>query len=327
VARRLVYVDLEKTLLEETRELVIYRDAGVARAHSILAETPPCILPIPGMAHFRAGTKIIFDNKEHKIAFVNGKRFNMVASHLLYVIECNDQHVRPMSYPTYTKRLHKYESVKERDGHRIAYQQAHIPLILDYRSPVNGVRPHEVCYIDHTISSLATISPRGISLGKPTFTLAQDGHTTQMRGMYLGYTPASTFAVLMVLRDYIRRWGRLPKILVVDGGKEFRSGPVGLFCLFYGIDLRLRPPAKPRTGSRIERAIGATEYELIAQLTGNTHPTKHARMMTKETNPFPRAEWTLPALYGAFEEYFNIRDNRIHPAFGVKPRQYEEAKR
>ncbi len=244
-----------------------------------------------------------------------------------YQVVCEEKGVVPMSYETFTKRVKTTGSTKDREGKRKDYQEASIPLFLDYEFPVNGVRPHEVCYVDHTILNLANVGPEGTELGKPTWTLATDGNTTQARAMYLSFDPPSAKVVLMVLRDYVRRHKRLPKVLVVDGGKEFRSKELAWFCRIYGIDLRHRPPGMPRGGSPVERAIGATETEVIAQMKGNTRIMKNARMVTKTVNPFPRAEWTLTATYGALQDYlFEIRDTRIHPTLGCTPREYEAMK-
>lgn len=238
---------------------------------------------------------------------------------------CEEHGVSPMSYPTFTKRVKDGSSTKLREGKRKDYQDAHIPLYLDYAFPVHGVRPHEVCYIDHTIMNIATIGPEGTEFGKPTFTLATDGHTTQARAFYLSYNPPSSAVVLMTLRDYVRRNNRIPKILSVDGGKEFKSKELEIFCSDYEIDLRHRPPGKPRGGSPVERAMGSTETELLAKLEGNTRIMKNARMVTKSVNPFPNAAWTLTALHGALNEYlFEIRDNRIHPSLGITPYEYEK---
>jgi putative transposase len=256
-----------------------------------------------------------FNNPDNKTA---------LGAYRLYQDLCEEQNIMPMSYPTFTKRVNNLSSTKAREGKRKAYQETEIPLHLDYVFPVHGVRPHEVCYIDHTIENLATVGPDGADLGKPTFTLATDGNTTQTRAFYLCYDPPSAKVVLMTLRDYVRRHNRLPRILIVDGGKEFRSEELAWFCRIYGIDLRHRPPAQPRGGAPIESALGATEIELIAQLEGNTRIMKNARMVTKSVNPFPRGTWTLTALHAALDEYLlNIRDTRIHPTLGLTPRDYE----
>jgi len=241
-----------------------------------------------------------------------------------YQLVCEGHSVVPMSFPTFTKRVKLQASVKDREGKRKAYQEAPIPLFLDYGSPVHGVRPHEVCYIDHTILNLATVGPNGAELGKPTFTHAVDGNTTQSRAFYVGYDPPSARVVLMTLRDYVRRNNRLPKILVVDGGKEFRSKELAWFCRLFGIDIRYRPAGKCRGGSPVERAMGSTETEVIAQMAGNTRIMKNVRLVTKSVNPFPNAIWTLFALHGALDEYlYNIRETRVHPTLGLKPREFE----
>jgi hypothetical protein len=237
---------------------------------------------------------------------------------------CEEHHLDPMSYTTFTIRVKKLKSTKAREGKKKDYQEAAIPLLLDYVFPVNGFFPHDVCYIDHTTLNLATVGPDGSELCKPLFTLATDGHTTQTRAFYLCYEPPSAKVVLMTLRDYVRRNHRLPKILVVDGGKEFRSQELITFCKYYEIDLRFRPAGQPRGGSSVERALGAAETEVIAKMEGNTRIMKNVRMVTKSVNPFDRATWTLTATYGALEEYlFEIRNERIHPSLGLTPRDFE----
>lgn len=248
----------------------------------------------------------------------------IIATFYKYQAICEERGVDPMSYPTFTIRAKTGISIKDREGRRKDYHVESVPLFLDYVFPINGVRPHEVCYIDHTTLNLATAGPEGTELDKPFFTIAVDGNTTQTRAFYLSYDPPSGKVVLMVLRDYVRRHNRLPKILVVDGGKEFRSKELAKFCRIFGIDLRYRSKGRPRGGSPVERSMGATETEVIAQMQGNTRIMKNARMVTKSVNPFPNAIWTLTALHGAFEEYlFDIRENRIHPTLGCTPRDYE----
>lgn len=248
-----------------------------------------------------------------------------IAAYAKYRVLCDEKTVAPMSYPTFCKRVNALTSIKQREGKRKEYQLDRIPLYLDYRHPIHGARPHDVCYIDHTILSIALAGPNGSDLGKPTFTHAVDGHTTQSRAFYLSFEPPSSRAVLMTLRDYVRRNFRLPKVLVVDGGKEFRSNELKLFCRIFQIDIRHRPSGRPRFGSPVERSIGYTETELISQLEGNTQLMKNARMVTKSVNPFQFRKWTLTALWGALNQFlYEIRDTREHSTLGMPPRAYEE---
>jgi putative transposase len=176
-------------------------------------------------------------------------------------VEPSGQPVQAIAYPTFCRYCNDQESIHARKGRRAAYQTAAITQSLDNPFPVHGARPHEICYVDHTVANIALVSPHGNQLGKPTLTLAIDGGTAQTRAMYLSFDPPSSKVVLMVLRDYVRRNGRLPDCLSVDNGKEFHSKELECFCKLYGIDLRYRAPGMPRGGAMVERLLGATEEQ------------------------------------------------------------------
>lgn len=241
-------------------------------------------------------------------------------------VEPTGQPVRPVSYQTFCRYCDALKDTRERLGKRAAYQTAEINTLVTNDFPVHGARPHDVCYVDHTVANLATASPNGMGLGKPTLTLAVDGHTAMPRALILSYDPPSTRTVMLVLRDYLRRHQRLPRVLCLDNGKEFHSHELDLLCRLYGIDLRYRPPGMPRGGAMIERLIGASEEEVLSEMEGNTRCLKKdTRLVTKSIDPFRRAEWTLPAAYGAFQAYlFEERPNRVHPALGVTPAAFEQ---
>ena len=231
----------------------------------------------------------------------------------------------PMSYVTFIKRCKEYESVKAREGKRAAYQKAPIVQSLDNLYPVHGVRPHEVLYIDHTIAIIATVGLDGADLGKPTLTVAVDGYVRKARAMILTYDPPSTTLVLLLLRDYVRRHGRLPKMISVDNGADFRSKELARFCQIFGIELRFRSPGEPRGGAMIERLLGATEQEIFSAMEGNTKQLRDPRLVTKSVNPFSNAVWTLTAVYHALDDYlFDERPNRPHSALGMTPNEFEK---
>lgn len=248
------------------------------------------------------------------------------AAYAEHTVLCESQQttVTPTSYVTFCRCCDDLESVRKREGKRSAYQKGVIVQSLDDAYPVHGTRPHEVCYIDHTIATMATTGPDGVDLGKPTLTMAIDGNTHQPRAMVMTYNPPSAWTVLLVLRDYVRRNQRLPKIISVDNGKEFHFRELELFCRLYNIDLRYRAPGMPRGGAMIERLLGVSEEEVFAAMQGNTRQMRDPRLVTKSIDPFRRGIWTLTALYGALEDYlFGLRANRVHPALGMTPDEYE----
>jgi hypothetical protein len=240
-------------------------------------------------------------------------------------LEADGKPVRPIGYPAFTRRAAELEDLRARRGKRAEYQVAPIYAAIDNAYPVHGVRPHEVCYIDHTIANIALKSPSGMELGKPTFTLAVDGCTTHPRAQILCFDPPSSNTVLLILRDYVRRHHCLPRVLSIDNGKEFHSRELEFLCTLFGIELRYRPPAQARFGAMVERLLGATEDEVFSELQGNTRAMKDGtRQVTKSVNPFGREAWTLAGLHSVLDDYlFKERPQRIHPALGTTPDAYE----
>lgn len=228
------------------------------------------------------------------------------------------------SYQTFRKACKDAENVLRREGEKAAYQKNPLDLFFSQLFPVHGTRPHEVCYIDHTTIPLATTDLDGVDLGKVNITLAVDGATRKRSAFWLSYDPPSAASVLMVLRDYVRRHGRVPTVLVVDNAKEFHSKELIFFCYLYGIELRYRPPSQPRGGALVERALGANEEEVIQQLQGNTTNMKDPRMVSRRVYPFDRRVWTLVALHGMLDEYFRQYAKRSHPALGMSPDEKEQ---
>lgn len=253
------------------------------------------------------------------------KKPTVQATYNKYVVLCDQVGVKGMSRAAFYRWIKEHEDVVAREGKRMAYQKAAIPLTFDYQHPVHGVLPHEICYCDHTILNVFLKGSDETDLGKPTITLMVDGALSMSRGFYLSYRPASAVSVLMCLRDYVRRNGRLPRMLVLDNGKEFHSAALLQFCSLFNINIRWRRRSRPRDSSIIERMLGATEQEVIAQLDGNSLALKDPRMVSSTHLPTKHIRWTLPGLYYAIEHFlFTVHPQRIHQRFGMAPSAYEK---
>lgn len=233
--------------------------------------------------------------------------------------------VRPVSYQTFCRYCRELLDVEKRRGRRAAYQKKAIVASLDNAFPAHGVRPHEVCEVDHTVANIALVSPTGMALGKPTLSIMVDSHTCQTRALVMSFEAPSARTVLRLVRDYVRRNNRLPRVLVVDNGKEFHSHELELFCRIYGIEIRYRSPGMPRGAATVERTFGAIETEVLSEMEGNTQIMKQdTRQVTKSVDPFRQAKWTLVGVYRAVEKcLFVTRHNRVHPALGLTPNEFE----
>lgn len=239
---------------------------------------------------------------------------------------CDEAGIKAPAYPTLIARIKAQETAHDlrvRHGKRMAYQMSEFVDVLYVDTPVHGSRPFQYVHIDHTQLDIELVSSRtGKPLGRPWLSLAVDAWSRRVVAIYLTFDPPSYHSVMMVIRDMVRRFGRLPEFIVVDNGRDFMSSAFETFLQVMGVHLRFRPAGQPRHGAVLERMFGRAHSEYVHNLPGNTKATKNVRMVTGKHLPVNFAEWTLEAMYFGLEywatEYY---DNERHPALDCSPRE------
>lgn len=252
---------------------------------------------------------------------------------------CEQQHLQPPSLEAYRQAVRTRpcsEQIKKRKGSRAAYQEMPLYWHLHRQdTPPHGERPFEIGHIDHTQADVELLSATMLSLGieptkltetanlgKPWVTLLIDAFSWRILATYMTFDPPSYRSNMMVLRICVQRYGRLPQILVMDGGKDFESTDLEVLLAYFRITKKQRPPAKPRFGSVIESFFGVADQEFWHNLTGNTQIMRNVRQVTKKVNPKRHAVWTLSKLYTYFCEYcYEVYDTCPHPALRMSPRE------
>jgi len=244
-----------------------------------------------------------------------------------YLKLSEEHHLKAVSQRTFyaEAQRHKaaYEQIVVREGTRAAYpfkDQVH-----EFEKTVNrhGSYAWAMAHLDHTELNLSLCDSRtGQLLGKCWLTLLILSHPRRIAAYYLTFDPPSYRSCLAVLRLCVKRYGRLPSAITVDGGPEFQSVYFEQLLALYRVRKHQRPASEPRFGSPQERLFGSLQTEFLYHLLGNTQATQQPRLMTKATDPRRQAVWTLPALtkrvqQWADEEYDTIR----HPALGMTPRE------
>jgi transposase InsO family protein len=238
---------------------------------------------------------------------------------------CDKRGVIAPSYKTFARAVRRgsgYRQTLKRKGRRAAYPEETFYWELDLRTPRHGDRPFEICHIDHTELDVESPSSQtGRTLGRPWLTLLTDAYSRRILAAYVTFDPPSYRSCMMILRQCVRLQGRLPQIIVVDGGAEFRSAYFDTLLARYECIKKTRPPAKARFGSVCERLFGTTNTQFIHNLRGNTQITKNVRQVTKSVNPKGMATWPLGNLYDRICEYASeVYDTISHPALGESPR-------
>jgi putative transposase len=248
-------------------------------------------------------------------------RVSVSCAYRSFLSACHTSGLSPCSYRAFNREIRARKCIRSREGRRSAYQAAPIVWYLSAKDPLHGVRPFEYVHIDHTPLDIVLISGETQELlGRPWLSLAIDAQSRAIVGFYLSFDPPSYRSCMMVLRDIVRRHGRMPGTLVTDNGAEFQSVAFQRVCELYRVSLRYRPSGQPRHGSVMERVFGTTHSQLIHNLAGNTKQLKNPRTVAKSVAPQRHAQWSLPALYGALEKYFrDIYGTERHPAHGEAP--------
>lgn len=239
---------------------------------------------------------------------------------------CEQKSIACPSYPTFLSYLKSLEDDvmrKIRYGKRIAYQNQQFYHTLAYDTPRHGVRPFECVHIDHTLLDIELKCRRtGLSLGRPWLSLMVDAFSRRVMALHLGFQPPDRSAVLMTLRAFVKRWNRLPQMMMTDNGKDLIAQDVKQFLTSMGVHFRLRPAGQPRVGAPMERLFGTLNTQLVHNLEGNTELTKQVRMLTGSHLPKRLANWNLANLYAVLEHWaFEFYDQQAHPALDLSPRE------
>jgi transposase InsO family protein len=222
------------------------------------------------------------------------------------------------------------EQTEKIEGSRAAYQEAEPIDSEHYTLPVNGDRPWQYVHIDHTVVDLElrhSEKPRK-KMGRVWITLMIDAYSRRILAFYFSFDSPSRISLMMVLRECVRKHGRLPECIVTDNGKEFKSVFFEKLLARYGCDIQWRPPSQPRFGAIMERFIKTMNIQFVHELVGNTKiMAMKIRLVTKAVNPKNLAVWNLPLLEKEAEKYFYEEyDQREHSALGQSPKDtYDDA--
>jgi putative transposase len=243
-----------------------------------------------------------------------------------YELACDRKGVTPASYKTFcraVKRRPRHTQVLKREGKRAALPYKPFYWELERTTPRHGERPFEIGHIDHTEFDAGLLcSETDRNLGKCWGTIMTDASCRRFLAVHVTFDPPSYRSCMMVMRECVRRFGRLPENIIIDGGPEFQSVYFETLLARYEVTKLVRPPGEPRFGSTCERLIGTTNTRFIHNLRGNTQLMKNARQVTGSVNPTKRFIWTLERFYNRFREFgYEVYDNIDHPALGVTPKE------
>ncbi|MGG0720136.1 DDE-type integrase/transposase/recombinase [Robertmurraya massiliosenegalensis] len=238
--------------------------------------------------------------------------------------KCDELNLYPPSYQTFCAVLKNekvYDLEYSRKGNRAAYKHEEFYYELEFTTPKHGERVFEIAHIDHTELDIElVINERETK--RPWCTFMVDAFSRRILAFYITFETPSYRSCMMVIRDCVKKYNRLPNHIVVDGGKEFRSIYFESLLALYGVHKKDRPAAKARFGNVVERMFGIANKLFIHNLTGNTQIMKNVRQVTKSVNPKNHAVWTIESLYERLDSWINeVYDNLENPSLNQTPKE------
>ena len=261
-------------------------------------------------------SKMIADSYET----IKSKSAKQVYRELL--VKCEEFNIDAPSYQTLCNAINslsKYEVEKARKGRRASYKYEEFYTELEFTTPRHGERIFEIAHIDHTELDIE-LAINSDNSKRPWLTLMIDAYSKRILAFHLTFEEPSYRSCMMVIRECVKRYNRLPNYIVVDGGKEFSSVYFESLLAIYSVHKKQRPPAKARYGNVVERLFGITNELLIYNLKGNTQITKNVRQVTKSVNPKNHAVWTLETLNERLDNWIgSVYDNMENPTLKQTP--------
>ncbi|TAM83452.1 MAG: hypothetical protein EPN47_04910 [Acidobacteria bacterium] len=258
--------------------------------------------------------------------YETSKQKSKLASWIALKLACEREGLVAPSYRTFRLAVaHRppHDRILKRQGRRAAYAREAFYWYLEQTTPRHGDRPFEIAHIDHTQLDVELVSSdAGVNLGRPWMTLFSDAFSRRILAVYVTFDAPSYRSCMMVMRECVRRHARLPQIIVVDNGADFRSTYFETLLARYECTKKVRPAAAPRFGSVCERIFGVANSRFIHNLRGNTQIMQCTRQVTTAVNPKNLAVWNLPDLCERLAEFaYEIYDTTLHPSLGQSPRE------
>lgn len=183
----------------------------------------------------------------------HGNYEKLVEAHCL----AHDVKARPLSYSQFceiwAQRKHQYSDAMALGGLRLANAVAPHKDV-DQQLPMAS-RPFQVASIDHCLApSLAECDVSG-EQGLPWVTILLDAFESEPLAFVLRFEAPSFVSDALVLRDCVKRHGRLPAALYTDGGSDFTSGKLAHCLAELEMSWFKRPVADPRSSAAVERTF------------------------------------------------------------------------
>ena len=192
---------------------------------------------------------------------------------------------------------------------------------------LHGDFPFQIVHLYHVQLDIYSESSRSEQiLGIPWATFAVDARSWRLLAVYIASDLPRSASYLMILRECVRRYARLPQTLVLNEESGFNDRGFEAFILLYGITKVEHPLTEPDKASPLELLFGMTEIDFIEDVMNSTQTSESLGETMKANTPDPGARWSLDVFSKRLCHWcYEVYDTRLHPVLGQTPREAYEA--
>lgn len=258
--------------------------------------------------------------------YMNARAKTISTSYRAFKLSCAEKKLKPISLVTFwktIKRWNKHDAAVSRYGDRFAYKFETWIRCKNSAVSRHGDFPFHIVHIDHTqLDIFLRSSENEEEVEKPWLTIMICARTRRVLSAVITFDSPSYISCMLAFRECVSRYSRLPQILVVDGGREFRSIAFNRLCGMYFVQKWHRPYRKSRFSGVCERLFGTSDKQFIHNLLGNSKLMKQVRMMHRSVDPRKLTDWTLP-VFGPFMKgyLYNVYDQMEQTSIRNTPRR------
>lgn len=149
-----------------------------------------------------------------------------------------------------------------------------------------------------------------IYVARPWLSLMIDVATSEVLAFAISFQPPSRRSCAKLIRECVRRHGKLPREIIVDHGSDFTSVYFRSLLAHYRVTHSLRPSGNPRAGSEVEGFFGEYKKQWLSQRPGFVPGLKTLRAIYGKKSPDKSAVLTIDDLYQELTKFLEWRSSK-----------------
>lgn len=250
-----------------------------------------------------------------KEKFADPIRMSNYKAYTVYKVDAKQEHPQypPVTRKTFSKYLirKKQREIAYARGGKRAANAASDSSEVSKRS-LKAQLAFENASVDHYLSDIYIVcfsSTENIYVQRPWISAMVDEATNAILAVTILFSSPSIKSCSLLIRECVRRHGRLPQSILVDRGSDFRSVYFSSLLAHYRVDLRQRPASFPQYGSEVESLFAEFKKDWLPLKAGNITQYKEARAVDGKKSPKNTAIHDPYHFFRELQIYCNWRDD------------------